>query len=842
MNATGQNTSFRSTLQTSLRWVAALLLAALAAWLSARQLRWQVLADTLASSSVGLLVLALATVLATTLGKAARWRVLLRACGTRVRFIRLLRLLFIGQMGNSFLPVRLGDVARVVLAAPATTGGIAAVAGTLVVEKALDGLAGLLVMAALALWTPLPAWARPAVLALALVTFALILLVALALIARGRTRLERLAIGRLPLNWQAAAARLCSDARLGLSVVRRPAVAAQALAWSAVVWVIAALTNAVTLAALGISVPAWALWLVLIAADLLTFLPTAPAQVGVFEYACLLALAAAGIGREAALAFALTLHVLVYLPPGLLGPVCTVVEGWHWSGLKSSRRIAVSSIALLALVTLSLASPAPAASLAEWSAADANDQPSPAGSQPSVVSQPWPATCPTSRRFGVAAVGADISPYDVGQLHAGWYHDFGLVGSPSHPAGLAFAETIRLSNDGPFDDRACSTCPAWTTLRSFVQANRGNLWLIGNEPDRIVVQDGVDPGRYAQLYHDFFIFLKWVDPTCKVGIGGVVQPTPLRLLYLDRILGAYQIQYGKVMPVDVWNVHNYVLNEDPDHHSADAGIPPGTEDQDVALHVSRTVYDNDNMGYFVQQIVQFRQWMADRGYRNYPLIVSEYGILMPDLYGFDSQRVQSFFLGSSGWLLEAADPGIGYPDDGNRLVQAWAWYSLNLVDRYDWWDPPARSWHNLFDPDTYTMTALGHAFGAYTAYMTSPSIDLQPASLVSSSARPDGKGWQITVTARVANLGTGMATDVRLRFMRDGAPAGEATIPAIAGGEMESASIVWSGLSLGQVLQAMVSIDPDHRLSECSTSNNTLTTTLLVADRQVYLPFVSRLP
>ena len=112
------------------RWGLAVLLAGIAAWFSIRKIHWLELGAVLAESNLLLLGVALATVLATTSAKAIRWFMLLQSCDARVSGMRALRILFIGQMGNIFLPARLGDVGRAVLAGPRTTGGIPAVVGT----------------------------------------------------------------------------------------------------------------------------------------------------------------------------------------------------------------------------------------------------------------------------------------------------------------------------------------------------------------------------------------------------------------------------------------------------------------------------------------------------------------------------------------------------------------------------------------------------------------------------------------------------------------------------------------------------------------------------------------
>ncbi len=332
--ATGTDRT-RVRLWQSLRWGLALLLAALAAWLSVRQIHWTVLWDALAETNLLTLTWALGIVLATTLAKAVRWHVLLRLCDARTSGMRVLRVLFIGQMGNSFLPARLGDVGRAVLVGPQASGGIPAVLGTILVEKTLDGVMGFLVLAGLALWTPLPPWLRGPVLAFSTFTGGLLILLALAAAKKGwAMRLFRRLIGWLPAHMQTRIEILLAGFGLGLGLFRQPPIVLLALACSALVWGLAALTNVATLAALGISAPGWGVWLVLVTGYVANFLPTVPAQVGVFEYTHMLALMAAGVGQESALAFGLVLHLLVYGPPAVLGPMSMIWEGLSWSRLK----------------------------------------------------------------------------------------------------------------------------------------------------------------------------------------------------------------------------------------------------------------------------------------------------------------------------------------------------------------------------------------------------------------------------------------------------------------------------------------------------------------------------
>jgi hypothetical protein len=153
------------------------------------------------------------------------------------------------------------------------------------------------------------------------------------------------------------------------------------------------------------------------------------------------------------------------------------------------------------------------------------------------------------------------------------------------------------------------------------------------------------------------------------------------------------------MPIDVWNVHNFVLPEQRGSWGVD--IPPGIN---ATSGMTYQIADHDNLAYFKQQLVDFRRWMAQRGYRKKELIVSEYGILMYADYGFGYQRVRDFMLGSFDVMLNTTDASVGLPADGNRLVQRWCWYNLSDVDY-----PTG----NLADANTSELTPLGQDFKVY---------------------------------------------------------------------------------------------------------------------------------
>jgi hypothetical protein len=48
---------------------------------------------------------------------------------------------------------------------------------------------------------------------------------------------------------------------------------------------------------------------------------------------------------------------------------------------------------------------------------------------------------------------------------------------------------------------------------------------------------------------------------------------------------------------------------------------------------------------------------------------------MPADYGFSPARVIKFLVESNDLLLRLRDDELGYPEDDNRLVQRWVWFS-----------------------------------------------------------------------------------------------------------------------------------------------------------------------
>lgn len=442
------------------------------------------------------------------------------------------------------------------------------------------------------------------------------------------------------------------------------------------------------------------------------------------------------------------------------------------------------------------------------------------------------------QRFGVGLAGPadEILDYDLESLGATWYLNWGAASDPPHPNGATFVQTVRL-------DEGTSALTG-TQLATYVAANPGSVWQIGNEPDSPWM-DNTTPQDYAAAYHDLYQIIKDADPTAQVAFGGLVQATPLRMRYLEQVWQAYEDAHGAQMPVDVWTVHGFILREAETGWGA--GIPPGLEDH-ADLGMEYQIRDHDRLDIFAAQIERFRQWMADNGQREKPLLVPEYGILMwsdildEDGEDFSDERVIAFMHGTFDYFLSAEDDAIGYPEDGNRLVQSWAWYSLD-DNVYEDGQLVGYGYNGdlATGPGVKRMTPLGLAYGEYVVG------DLAPDSLHLIPPVPllDHRGAvSATAKAVVRRAGGLEATpDTEVWFWigeaGQGQPAARCALGSLAPGQEVTVTSTLAFTAAGPYT-VTAQVDPGDAVIEVREGNNSSGEVVLVASGRVYLPTMLR--
>ena len=460
-------------------------------------------------------------------------------------------------------------------------------------------------------------------------------------------------------------------------------------------------------------------------------------------------------------------------------------------------------------------------------------------------------------RYGAAPLGQTTAV--ISRLGAGWYLNFGAYAPnppPENDADFAHMFFVRQNKDEFVYLPGYKIKPALdNNLATLILNNPGDLWIIGNEVDRGPnpgepiwwqrVQGDTHPEIYAIAYHDAYEFIKGVDPTAQVAISGLVEVTPGRLQYLDKVWNAYLQQFNQPMPVDMWTMHLYILSE-VDKEGAPNGIANVALGTDPALGKRESggdpaacsdpdVYcfaEHDDMNVFAEQIVAMRQWMAEHGQREKPLLITEYSILWPyevdeggtchiqDENGncFTPKRVNDFMNLTFDYLNTAKDANLGYSLDKDRLIQQYMWFSV--------YSPSLGAVSNLVEEDLVTFTSLGQNFKDHVINET-PTQNLlvdQVANVV-AIAPPGG-----TATAEISvifrNSGnTKVKQPFTVTFYEDAAltkPIGAVEISADVLGCTSRpyvASVEWSGLAEG-AHKFWVKIDSGDAIDEGSSGNN----------------------
>ena len=356
-------------------------------------------------------------------------------------------------------------------------------------------------------------------------------------------------------------------------------------------------------------------------------------------------------------------------------------------------------------------------------------------------------------RFGITVTTGKGSSL-LSELSVGAYLDWAHTPRAPVPPGLDYIHVVRL-RDGArqyvYDPQLPEVTARFeSSLREAVEHYPGQAWLVGNEPDTAFEnQDALTPDAYALAYGRVYRLIKSVDPTARVGIGTIVQPTPLRLQWLEQMWASYRTLYRTDPPSEFWSIHSFILREKAGDWGT--GVPPGLAGPAGELY---TLEQTNDVDIFKTRLMDFRRWMAGHGQRAKPLWITEYGSLLPHdgrtgLVTQPIERARDYMLATFDYLLAARDSEVGYPYDGDRLVQRWFWYSL---DDHLW-----RFGGSLFDPDTGQRTLVGDAFVDYVADLpVQPELHLiMPSATVVHDRRGGAAAF---VMALVSNAGSGPTT------------------------------------------------------------------------------------
>lgn len=274
-------------------------------WAAVRSVQWGWL--------VGLALLAVA---ANGL-RAWRWRWLLGRGSPRV--VDLFHATAVGYLASYILPVRGGEVVRMLAARRHGTSRIGTLAGTLTLEKVLDVTFVLLLVLIGMTRTTLPdSLTQAARLLAVLVAVALLGTVALGW-QRGRIEAFIVSISDRPYRrWPRGREHVGSFLE-GFSAILAPKGVVLALGLSLGVWVVEVVGVWLGTRSLGVDIGLMGLLLVLGLVGLGLTLPSTPGGLGVYEFMVVTGLTVQGVGASRALAVAVVMHGMNFVMILMMG-------------------------------------------------------------------------------------------------------------------------------------------------------------------------------------------------------------------------------------------------------------------------------------------------------------------------------------------------------------------------------------------------------------------------------------------------------------------------------------------------------------------------------------------
>ena len=305
-------------------------------WLFVRNLDGAELRRAFASAHLGLLALAVVTTLQTYLIRAWRWQALLSPLGA-VRFGPAFRTTIIGFTATFLLPARVGEVLRPYLLARQERLSVSATFATIILERALDLTAVLLLFAAALPFLHVDVGSQTRLAGLAAAAAALAGLVVMFMFAGHPERVGLWVdwFSRwLPTRAAAAVGAFARKFSEGLAVMREPRLLIVSLAWSLTLWISICLGIWLVSRAFGLSVPFTGAFLIVMYLVVGVAMPT-PGGAGGFHLAYQYAVTTYfGATVDQAAAAAIILHLVSFVPVAVLGLLFMWQDGLTLGGLR----------------------------------------------------------------------------------------------------------------------------------------------------------------------------------------------------------------------------------------------------------------------------------------------------------------------------------------------------------------------------------------------------------------------------------------------------------------------------------------------------------------------------
>ena len=455
------------------------------------------------------------------------------------------------------------------------------------------------------------------------------------------------------------------------------------------------------------------------------------------------------------------------------------------------------------------------------------------------------------------AIGAPygIQGYNISELGVGSLLDWNSHRITTLAPNIDYLPILRL------DDKSFKG--TLSNLPKYIARNpAGATWIIGNEPDsEVLYQDHVTAEKYAERYFALASVIRASDSSALIGFGAVIQPTPIRLYYLDQVMKRLSQLAGgmdkALALIDVYTFHAFILNEEqiynPIKKSWGAGWPLGYNPNTwPAPEIISITPGNDetwkthSIQIYKDRVITIRKWMQKYGETDKPLWITEYGSLLPSTPG-DSFRVSqadaiAFMNDSFDFMLGYRDPNLGYAKDENRMVQLFVWYSLN--------EDLEKFGGSLYDPKNHDITPLGKTFTNYDppadiVAVTNPDVYLDASyfSIKLSSVSGDPYQMKYQISVKAGNyVSSDRRTGVKVDYYLDGNWVGstQSSTPRCAG--QADVSFEVSNLLSGSThaFSARISVLPDNGNDQVARNNEVAFPSIQIPGaKRLFLPYLN---
>jgi glycosyltransferase 2 family protein len=307
-------------------------------WLGFRDLKINELIDIIRTIDAGWLILAALVYQLAAYIITWRWYFLLHPVKD-VHAHSLFPIVMIGYMGNNIYPARIGEFIRAYLLKKDEQIPYAPSLATIIVERIFDGLVMLSFVFTALLFVEFDNDViRNVIVGTAPLFFGALLVFSFLAVRPllARRIYTSVITAVLPQGVQEKVLHLADHFMTGLETLRTPRLLLFTWVSSLASWIVEASTYWLVLRAFDFEVSFFVLMLVMGLANLTTILPSTPGYFGTFHGVVVIILEAFGVNGELAGAYAIVMHLVLWLPVTLFGAFFLIHRGMGWRDLEKA--------------------------------------------------------------------------------------------------------------------------------------------------------------------------------------------------------------------------------------------------------------------------------------------------------------------------------------------------------------------------------------------------------------------------------------------------------------------------------------------------------------------------